>query len=233
MEDFLHGRGLESHMKMHFVKRTFSKHVLQWWVELQQGHIARDEEHCRTWKGMKMVLRDRYDPIIEKIMHAYETKTTTYDNNSLDPKSGTPSSWRASIIGEECFNGTKQHCAFTAVENENRLLHSKKDRVVVPLQYSSPKQQGKKFEIACADNFCFYKEDTKINSDAMDVQVKKVTKCAKIPSTLGLQVVDSSFPSFDEHSINVVDDSTNGLSMMAQEVHRDGTIAIVKGQRCN
>ena len=43
MEDFLHGRGLESHMKMHFVKHTFSKHVLQWWVELQQGHIGRGD----------------------------------------------------------------------------------------------------------------------------------------------------------------------------------------------
>ena len=84
MEDFLHGRGLESHMKMHFVKRTFSKHVLQWWLELQQGHIVRGEEHCRTWKGMKMVLRDRYDPPIEKIVHAYEKKTAAYDTHSLD-----------------------------------------------------------------------------------------------------------------------------------------------------
>src|SRR5438105_4880436 len=113
---------------------------------------------------MKMVLRDRYDPPIEKIAHAYEKKTIAYDNNSLDSKSSTPSSWRASIIGEECFNRTKQHCAFIAVDNENRLLYSKKDRVVVALQYSSPKQQGKKFEIAYADNFSFYKEHTKINS---------------------------------------------------------------------
>src|SRR6266540_6468650 len=156
---------------------------------------------------MKMVLRDRYDPPIEKIVHAYEKKTAAYDTNSLDSKSGTPSSWRASIIGEECFNGTQQHCAFTAVENENRLLHSKKDRVVVALQYSSPKQQGKKFEIACADDFSFYKEDTKINSTAMDVPERDVNVYAKISHTRKKQVVQSSFPSFYEHSINVIDDS--------------------------
>ena len=184
MEDFLDGRGLESHMKMHFVKRTFSKHVLQWWLELQQGHIARGEKHCRTWKGTKMVLRDRYDPPIEKIVHAYEKKTAAYDTNSLDSKSGTPSSWRASIIGEECFTETKQHCAFTAVENENRLLHSKKDRVIVALQYSSPKQQGKKFEIACADNFSFSKEDMKINYAAMDVLERYVNVYAEISHSL-------------------------------------------------
>jgi hypothetical protein len=48
MEEFLWGRGLESHMKIFFVKRTFSKQVLQWWINLQQQHIARGGNPCRT-----------------------------------------------------------------------------------------------------------------------------------------------------------------------------------------
>jgi hypothetical protein len=44
MEDFLWDRGLESRMKIFFVKRTFSKQVLKWWINLQQQHIARGED---------------------------------------------------------------------------------------------------------------------------------------------------------------------------------------------
>ena len=35
MEDFFCGRGLESRIKIFFAKRTFSKQVLQWWINLQ------------------------------------------------------------------------------------------------------------------------------------------------------------------------------------------------------
>jgi hypothetical protein len=48
MEEFLRGRGLESRMKIFFAKRTFSRQVLQWWINLQQQHIARGENPCRT-----------------------------------------------------------------------------------------------------------------------------------------------------------------------------------------
>jgi hypothetical protein len=34
IEGFLWGRGLESCMKIFFAKRTFSKQVLQWWINL-------------------------------------------------------------------------------------------------------------------------------------------------------------------------------------------------------
>jgi hypothetical protein len=34
MEDFLWDRDLESSMKIFFAKRTFSKQVLKWWINL-------------------------------------------------------------------------------------------------------------------------------------------------------------------------------------------------------
>jgi hypothetical protein len=46
MEEFLWGRGLDSHKKIFFAKRTFSMQVLQWWIYLQQQHIARGEDPC-------------------------------------------------------------------------------------------------------------------------------------------------------------------------------------------
>jgi hypothetical protein len=40
MDEFLWGRGLEYRVIIFFAKRTFSMHVLQWWINLQQQHIA-------------------------------------------------------------------------------------------------------------------------------------------------------------------------------------------------
>jgi hypothetical protein len=62
MEEFLWGQGLESCMKIFFAKITFSMQVLQWWIKLQQQHIARGEDPCVTWKGMKVMLQCRFDP---------------------------------------------------------------------------------------------------------------------------------------------------------------------------
>jgi hypothetical protein len=49
MEDFLEGRGLESHKQLYFAKKTFSKGVILWQQELHKGHIMSGEDPCRTW----------------------------------------------------------------------------------------------------------------------------------------------------------------------------------------
>jgi hypothetical protein len=54
MKDFFWDCGLESLMKIFFAKRTFSKQVLKWWINLQQQHIASGDEPCQTWNGMKL-----------------------------------------------------------------------------------------------------------------------------------------------------------------------------------
>ena len=43
----------------------------------------------------------------------------------------------------------------------------------------------------------------------------------------------SSCDSQSEINIDDTDDASNGLSMMAREVHSDGTVVTVKGQRSN
>jgi hypothetical protein len=65
------------------------------------------------------------------------------------------------------------------------------------------------------------------------VQERDVSMSAEIVSTPGQQAVDSSFGSSVELSTDVVDDAASGLSMMAQEIHHDGNVASVKGQRSN
>jgi hypothetical protein len=82
MEEFLWGRGLESRMKIFFVKRTFSKKVLKWWINLQQQHIARGGDPCQTWGGMKVILQCRFDPPLKpekKIVVACGTKWLEHD----------------------------------------------------------------------------------------------------------------------------------------------------------
>jgi hypothetical protein len=61
MKDFFWDCGLESLMKIFFAKRTFSKQVLKWWINLQQQHIASGDEPCQTWNGMKVVLQRCFD----------------------------------------------------------------------------------------------------------------------------------------------------------------------------
>ena len=93
MEDFLWGRRLESHIKIHFVRNTFSKCVSQWWIRLQQGNIERGEDPCRTCTGMKIVLRHRYGPPIEK------KKVIAGDTIKV-----MQSSWSDSVIADGDWN---------------------------------------------------------------------------------------------------------------------------------
>src|SRR6266498_1840352 len=55
-----------------------------------------------------------------------------------------------------------------------------------------------------------------------------VAKSAAISFTVGLEGNTHNDPKFED--VEVV---SHGLSLMSQEVQRDGTIANVKGQRCN
>jgi hypothetical protein len=82
-------------MKIFFAKRTFSKHVLKWWINLQQQHIASGDEPCRTWNGIKVV------PKINKVAMASE-------KHSLCTKSVVHSSWSDSIIGDAGLSPSKQ-----------------------------------------------------------------------------------------------------------------------------
>jgi hypothetical protein len=99
MEDFLWDRDLKSCMKNFFANRTFSKQVLQLWINLQQQNIARGGDPCQTWRGMKVILQCRFDPPLKpekKIDVASGTKW-------LDSKQDVHSSENDSVIGEECL----------------------------------------------------------------------------------------------------------------------------------
>jgi hypothetical protein len=96
----LSDRGLESHMKIFFSKRTFSKQLLQWWINLQQQHIARGRDPCWTWKGMKLVLQCQFDPPIEHPVPKINKISMTSEKHSFGTKSIVCSSWRDSIIGD-------------------------------------------------------------------------------------------------------------------------------------
>jgi hypothetical protein len=113
-EEFLWGRDLESRMKVFFAKRTFSKKVLKWWINLYQQHIARGGDPCQTWKGMKLILQRQFDPPLKpekKIVVACGTKW-------LDTKKDVCSSWIDSVIGEECLKKLRAQDA--------KILHPKK-----------------------------------------------------------------------------------------------------------
>jgi hypothetical protein len=117
IEDFLWDRGLESHMKIFFARRTFSISVLQWWIKLQQGLINRGKDPCRTWKGMKVMLQRRFDPPLKakKIAIVDGTKF-------LDSKQIVRSAWTDSIVGNECLNVTSQQFATIKYCNKKKVV---------------------------------------------------------------------------------------------------------------
>ena len=66
--------------------------------------------------------------------------------------------------------------------------------------------------------------------------VKKMKAPAEIPqvsSKLGLQTSAPSYDNLCDSIADASDDTSNGLSMLAHEVHGDGTIIDIKGQRSN
>ena len=71
------------------------------------------------------------------------------------------------------------------------------------------------------------------SKEELIVQERDVSMSAEIFSTLGQQVVDYSFGPSIEFSTDIVDDAASGLSMMARDVHSDGTVVMVKRQRSN
>ena len=77
------------------------------------------------------------------------------------------------------------------------------------------------------------KENITEPKEELIVQKRDVSVSAEIFSTPEQQAMDSSFYSHIEPSIDIIDDATNGLSMLARVVQSDGTVVTVKGQRSN
>jgi hypothetical protein len=95
-------------MKIFFTKRTFSKHVLKWWINLQQQHIASGDEPCRTWNGMKVVLQHHFDHPLEHPVPKINKVAMTSEKHSLCTNSIVRSSWNDSIIGDAGLTPSKQ-----------------------------------------------------------------------------------------------------------------------------
>lgn len=104
MKHFLLGHGLESLIKIFFIKRIFSKQVLHWWINLQQQHIDRSEDPYRRWKRMKIMLQLRFDsPLKPKKKRVVACGTKFIDTMQI-----VRSSWAYSIVGNECLDVTNQ-----------------------------------------------------------------------------------------------------------------------------
>ncbi|KAG8095452.1 hypothetical protein GUJ93_ZPchr0012g19028 [Zizania palustris] len=163
MEDFLYDRGLESYMKIHFARRTFSECVLRWWIKLQQGHVDRGEDPCSTWSGMKKVLRRRYDPPHEKTFSPKKTLAAG-NHSSFDTKAMTRSSWIDSIVGD--VNEPQQGATTKSYLAEN-MLRCSKEKSNVPKSISPCKEHGK--SVVLFSKYISPSENRKKYASARDV----------------------------------------------------------------
>jgi hypothetical protein len=235
-------------MKIFFVRRTFSTGVLQWWIKLQQGLINRCEEPCRTWKGMKATLQCRFDLPIEKRVHkATRVAIAIYSTNFLPTKSDMRSSWSDSIIGDQCLNNLNHEYGVVAEKRDSVMLNKKVKVVAVSSPLCSPNHYEVKsapsnvenMKITHAEIFTSTKHcvGTSASSIAAIIPAPKehqkvlpcTTRSHEKEQVVQLSCVADNEPRIDD----IVDNISTGLSLMSQEVHRDGIIAIVKGQRSN
>jgi hypothetical protein len=68
-----------------------------WWRELHKERVMRGEEPCRTWNGIKAVLRRRIAPPLE----SKKKVATVGAQNAQGTQANMRSSWADSIAGDE------------------------------------------------------------------------------------------------------------------------------------
>jgi hypothetical protein len=179
MEDFLWDHGLKSHMKIFFAKRTFSKQVLKWLINLQQQHIARGEDPCRTRKGMKVMLQCRFDPPFKA-----KKKIAVVDGTKfLDTKETVCLSWSDSIFGHECLEVTTQQFATIKYSDKKKVVDGadQNKKSMSAAKYSSSKQCEKKSTaITSTEIFSPCKDDRNNYSTAAIKVTENVTQHAEI-----------------------------------------------------
>jgi hypothetical protein len=236
---FLVGRGLESRIKNFLAKKTFSKQVLQWWINLQQQHIARGQDSCQTWKCMKLVLQRQFDPPIEHHVPKINKIAMTSKNHSFGTKSNVCSSWSDSIIGEvlpthSYGNKSVATHSQTCHGSEQKLKPStcgivQNKKSLDARNFSSPR---KKSHVVYTKKYFPCKEDTNTYSTAsIDVQHNNSSQSAELSCRHVEQVVQISCDASTKPVVLIVDDASNGVSMLAREVQHDGIATCTKGQR--
>jgi hypothetical protein len=184
---------------------------------LQQQHIAKGEDPCQTWKGMKVMLQRRFDPPLKA-----KKKIVVVDGTKLlDTKQTARSSWSNSIIGNECLEVTSQQFVTIKYSNKKKVVDGadQNKNSMNAAKSSSYKQcEQKSSAIASTEIFSPCKDDRNNYSTAAIEVTKNVTQHAEISCTHVEQVVQSSCDASTEHYVDLIDDASNGLSMLAQGV---------------
>jgi hypothetical protein len=136
------------------------------------------------------------------------------------------------------------------VDNPKRLLPIKNKAAIITSEFSSPKQLTKNCASSIAKIssqnyvkqvashfstiFCPLTAHEQLSAPVDDAREKDST--SKLVDQ-EIEGTTSNASSHDNHCdsiiIDIVDDATNGLSMLAQEVQSDGTAINVKGQWSN
>jgi hypothetical protein len=228
MEKFLWGRGLNSAMQLFYAKKTFSEVLLSWWREIHKGHMMRGEEPCRTWDDMKAVLQWRF---------------------GIGPKPIVRLSRSIDVIGDT-YRLTSYGKGTGINHNEKRLGSGARYSKLVHTETSSSSKTYKKnvadpykFEMKCVAIKATTKDVRMVDSSKKEGSQLLLPKVAVPKPTVVHEHADFSLASglhscasFCDAQSELrldIDDASDGLSMMAKEIHIDGTVASVKGQRSN
>jgi hypothetical protein len=207
MEKFLWGRGLNSAMQLFYAKKTFSEVLLSWWHEIHKGHMMRGEEPCRTWDDMKAVLQWRFGIGPKPIVRLFR---------SVD------------VIGDiyrpvSCEKGTSINGA-----RYSKLVHTETSSS--SKTYKNNVANLYKFGMQCVVIKATTKAVQKVDSFKKEGSQSLLPKVAVPAPTVvheraafslasGLHSCASSCDTQSELRLDDIDDASDGLSMMAKEIH--------------
>lgn len=190
--------------------------------------MMKGEEPCRTWDGMKAVLQRHFGngtpwdtkPIVCPSWDAYlpASRRSAPGINLHERKLSSGASYRMSMDAE--YSSSPQKYKKNVADPHKCQL-----RRATIKAHQEPTQE--------TDNSKQMDEDSQLLPKAIVPKSTVVLGNADFSFTSGLHSSTSSYDSQSEINIDDTDDASDGLSMMARDVHSDGTAVMVKGQRSN
>ena len=152
---------------------------------------------------------------------------------SFGSKLNERSSWVDSVIGEECLNKLRAQDAkkFRHVQNKNSNSPITMEKTIISSKFPCDEQPGQKS--ACSIKNKSSVLQCKIDEPVVSEYLFMPTEHEKLAAGSGEKSLLELSGDANESKDEDVSDVVHGLSLMSQEVQRDGTIANMKGHRYN
>ncbi|EEE52184.1 hypothetical protein OsJ_34054 [Oryza sativa Japonica Group] len=236
MENFFEGRGFQSVVKMYYAEETFDKDVLLWWLHVDDPSTKptdsskefHEEDSQLLLKGAVLdqtVMHESGNLSSTLGLHVSDSSCDIQSDHKIDDTNDASDG--LSMMAWEVHSddtpvdvkGQRSNIFQTACKIQDKVVAA----AILQSLATKPTDSSKEF----------HEEDSQLLLKGAVLDQTVMHESGNLSSTLGLHVSDSSCDIQSDHKIDDTNDASDGLSMMAWEVHSDDTPVDVKGQRSN